>query len=330
MLGGTKNTVRERYNELLESALPNEVFYGHIAALLENDPYFFPGYLEFFSKADEDNDREYRLKLFIRAHERAARVFRDRTLRAQLEERWSLLEKEALVSILKKITHSSQCRYSRRFLARGHAFIANELIRPKTELSPIEPRHLKKVAALDPKPLQQELAALPSYWWQLHLERSQNISSHRKTRAIVLRKLGHHNAEYEAHDGVHESVPTHAASVLPRLHETILRLSSDLNIALGRVAVVKLSPFSEVYRHYDSEPFLQARDRHHFVLDAGARNLLFSGRECANAQPGELWFFDNKVMHRAENNTSAHRIHVIFDGYPLENVKREETISKGV
>ena len=37
------------------------------------------------------------------------------------------------------------------------------------------------------------------------------------------------------------------------------------------------------------------------------------------AKPGDVWLFDNKAMHRADNRSSLPRYHVIFDGFPLEN-----------
>jgi hypothetical protein len=41
------------------------------------------------------------------------------------------------------------------------------------------------------------------------------------------------------------------------------------------------------------------------------------GNNRFNVKPGELWFFDNKVMHRAVNPSDTPRVHIIFDGYPL-------------
>ena len=63
--------------------------------------------------------------------------------------------------------------------------------------------------------------------------------------------------------------------------------------------------------------YLKERDRYHLVLSCGERNLLESGNNRFNVKPGELWFFDNKVMHRAANLSDAPRVHIIFDGYGL-------------
>jgi hypothetical protein len=148
--------------------------------------------------------------------------------------------------------------------------------------------------------------------------RQQTISHHQDTHAIVLRSLPTRAVEYTPVDGVHESEVTPFAKLCPLTHAWVLEWAQKLNIGLGRVALVKMAPFSQAYRHFDGEPFLVGRKRYHLVIACGERNIIESGDDVADARPGELWFYDNAVMHRSHNQSAIPRIHLIFDGWPLK------------
>ena len=68
------------------------------------------------------------------------------------------------------------------------------------------------------------------------------------------------------------------------------------------------------------EDYLKNRKRYHLVVSCGENNVLSSGIDTATAHEGEVWFFDNKVMHRAHNKSNQPRTHIIFDGYPLDEL----------
>lgn len=126
-----------------------------------------------------------------------------------------------------------------------------------------------------------------------------------------------HDRKYQPVDGIHESEEVFFSRQYPKTNALVTALAHELGLALGRVVLVRLPAHSQVYRHYDDEAYLQERDRYHLVLSCGDRNLLESGNNRFNVKPGELWFFDNKVMHRAVNPSDTPRVHIIFDGYPL-------------
>ena len=85
-----------------------------------------------------------------------------------------------------------------------------------------------------------------------------------------------------------------------------------------------MKPWGQAYRHHDSYIELEGRGCFHLVLSCGENDLLSSGNEDVIVNEGELWFFDNKVMHRAYNGSSELRTHVIFDGYPLGGKRKPD------
>jgi len=167
------------------------------------------------------------------------------------------------------------------------------------------------------KDFAREYQKVPPGAWLIHTSRQKSISSHQDTRCIVVRTMGHEEETYQACDGAHESVSSYGADILPNLHDLTLTFARQNNYALGRVALVEMDPWSMSYRHFDSEIYLRGRKRFHFVVSAGEQNFLSCGDVIARVAPGELWFFENHVMHMAYNYCSTPRAHLIFDCYPL-------------
>lgn len=230
---------------------------------------------------------------------------------------WTVLEKNALLDMFDCTIAHSGFSIPQKVWFRMQKSIARAVCTPGTKSSTHESRHLKKIEDIDITRLLQELKSIAPYWWHIDTERKEQVLHHKHTWALVIRNRIYHERAYQPVDGVHESVPSEYASLCERTHACVLELAEKLDIGLGRVAVVKLDPYQQAYRHYDSEPYLRDRKRYHLVLAAGAHNILESGGEAVNARPGELWFFDNAVMHRAENRSPHSRVHIIFDGYPL-------------
>jgi hypothetical protein len=313
-------TSRTRYESLLQSAIDNNDFYVQVAMILHDNPYFFPGYLEMIWAADERHDNEAMIALKLIAYQSALKLFKSKKLvKDALPVAWRTLEYQALEDLLVLIYRDQSFTYQKRLQSYLMKLSLSKIIKLKTISGPPEPRCLKVVEKFDSNLWQDELDNLPYFWWQINNVRAQKISHHQHTRTILLRTTNNKTEDYIAHDGVHESQATSYASILPSVHNLVLDFAKRHNYALGRVAVVKMRPQCQSYRHFDSEVYLRGRDRFHLVLQAGEKNILSSGLESVEAKTGELWFFDNSVMHRAHNQSDIERIHVIFDGYPLAN-----------
>jgi len=316
----TPTHARQLYNNTLNSALLIPAFYARVADILESNPYFMPAYLDMLWRAEERSDTYLYEQILAHAHKKIIdSLFLNRALQAELSEHWTVMELAALEEILRRVAGDKTFSFGKRLRARAQMFFARkQLIEIKTRMSPQEPRHLRLVKHIDIAPVKKEVGTMAPFWWQIETRRQETITHHQDTWGIILRARRYESSAFKAADGEHESIPAKSAAYLPNTHEAVLSLAKELRIGLGRVAIVMLKPFSQSYRHYDAEPYLAGRNRYHLVVACGEKNILSSGSETAAVREGDLWFFDNKVMHRAHNQSPVPRVHIIFDGYPLD------------
>lgn len=312
----TQEYSRNIYQNILCQSLNNPDFYLRIAAILDNDPYFFPGHLEMLWNAEERADRYTYNKILDNALHKIGQLFTQSVVRNHFLEHSTELEIAALNEVLDTALKNKQYSYVQKLLFKLQKSISTSTLAPRIKSSPTESLHMRLVKTIDTNELKAEITNANEYWWQVDTKRRETILHHQHTWSIILRNRENRTADYSPEDGIHESSPTQLAGRFPQIHLTILKIAEDLEIALGRVAIVKMAPHTQAYRHFDSEIHLRNRDRYHLVLQCGELNLLESGNDKINAQEGELWYFDNKAMHRAHNKSHKHRIHVIFDGYP--------------
>lgn len=313
-----KQNCRQVYETLLKQSVSQAVFFEGTAITLHEDPYFFAGYLEILWNAEERHNRRDSLELLHFAYGRATEIFKSRTLQRELAKQWTSEDVESFGEILRLTSLNKDVSSGMRRIARAQYKLCKNVVESEKQPAPHLGKFLKKLKTIDCTDLQNELNAVAPVWWQLYTGRAMRISHHQHTSAYVLRGQPTGNLVYTPVDGVHESAETaHASKLTPKLRKTINQFAEELDIGLGRVAAVKLDPGMQVYRHYDSEPHYIGRNRYHFILQAGSDNVLSVGNETVNAQPGELYLYDNKAMHRSENRSSVPRIHIIFDGYPL-------------
>lgn len=102
----------------------------------------------------------------------------------------------------------------------------------------------------------------------------------------------------------------------PRAVAFMTGFAREMNSQLSRATIVRLRPRSRVSRHIDAGSYYLIRDRFHLVLHSSAGSVLMSGGEEVRMQEGELWWFDNKQVHEAHNESDQWRIHYIFDLLP--------------
>ena len=310
------SNVRYAYNQILVGAYTTRGFADRMAILLDSDPYFTPAFLEMYWLAKRNDDAQYQGALRDYYIPKRDALFFNAETRAHVSESWTDLELKSLKLILTLFSQENRSLYNRlkaklQLATVDHFFSLNQHVWEG------DGQYLRKEITIENlEALQQELAAAAPYWWGIDTDRSK-ITHHQHTRTVALRYLPTNSVPYAPVDGVHESVEANAAKKFPQLHQTILDFAKKQNLALGRIAIVVLSPGQQAYRHYDHEDYLEHRNRYHLVLHAGEQNILTSGTDEVDARPGELWFFNNHVMHRAHNFSDQERVHVIFDGYQL-------------
>jgi len=93
--------------------------------------------------------------------------------------------------------------------------------------------------------------------------------------------------------------------------ETIKMLKTFFPVGLSRIAIVKLKSSKLVLPHIDLGTYYKVRDRYHLVISGSY--LYQVEEESKQVTAGTLFWFDNKKVHSALNNSSEDRISVIFD-----------------
>jgi hypothetical protein len=307
------------------SVIPNDFFYLNIAALLDTDPYFFQGYHEMLWGAEEINDPLLYKEILLNGFTYCCAMMQNENLRNHWRTYATPEDYEALNELLKIVSAYKEISRVKRAIAYGLLRFAPSLLPLRTIRSKVDDKFLKKVYLVDAKEMNllvNEIHNTPPYWWQVNTKRQRAITHHQHTHAIILRKIPKKSIAYRPVDGVHESSAEDYANRFPVAHDLVIRLSKQFNVGLGRVAIVRMKPQSQAYRHCDGEPELYDRNRYHLVVSCGSTNMLESGNQKEFVKPGEVWLFDNIVMHRAHNLSDQPRIHIIFDGYPLPEDSR--------
>ena len=178
-------------------------------------------------------------------------------------------------------------------------------------------RHFARLAeGVDTEPLLAELDAEPDMWLA-DTSRQRRVRCQRNTQNIFLRapKKPLPPGAKNAND-VHECRLMRAAAKFPRTLAFCQSTADERGAVLGRATLVALLPGSRVYPHIDKGDYYRIRDRFHLVLKSPEGSPLSAEEETVVMREGELWVFNNKVRHSAENPSNEPRIHLIFDLLP--------------
>ena len=102
--------------------------------------------------------------------------------------------------------------------------------------------------------------------------------------------------------------------LFPEMYEHVLDLMSLVRgEQLGRVIITKLPPKGKIHEHIDTGDAAEFYTRYHTVLDCGDFNYFYSGDEYLSMQKGHVYYVNNHIPHRVENDSNKDRIHLICD-----------------
>ena len=144
----------------------------------------------------------------------------------------------------------------------------------------------------------------------------QRIRVQAEANAIPLRGLRRSQILGRRRRDVHESRFTSLADRFPETISILRGFAKELGGKPGRAKIALLPPAAKVLPHSDRGLYYKVRDRYHFVVQSRDGSLLRAGDEEVRMQTGELWWFDNKAIHSAMNESEHPRIHLIFDLLP--------------
>jgi len=104
---------------------------------------------------------------------------------------------------------------------------------------------------------------------------------------------------------------------LPEAHAAVWSLMTRFNgIHLGRVIIARLPPGGRILPHADDYGKYALRDdglRFHVCVQGQPGCLFHCGEETIQMQTGQVYWFNHKAVHSAENNSADDRIHLLVD-----------------
>jgi aspartyl/asparaginyl beta-hydroxylase (cupin superfamily) len=101
----------------------------------------------------------------------------------------------------------------------------------------------------------------------------------------------------------------------PHTYNHVKKFAESLNAEMGWIGIVRLEPRSSVGLHFDQGYYYLIRDRYHLVLQSKG-SIMHCEDKTSIWHAGEHWWFNNKKVHSATNDSDDWRIHVIFDLLP--------------
>lgn len=173
-------------------------------------------------------------------------------------------------------------------------------------------RHFLKIAeGLDVQPILVALAAKPWLWNQFDLRTTHPQSPHQDCDDILVRFNDTSDPSAVIDDL--DCIPYPAWTELP-IQDLVLNVMRAVRgVRLGRVIISRLAPGASIAPHVDQGAPATYYTRYHVALQSGPGALNISGDETIIYQPGELWWFDNRVEHEIVNNGADDRIALVID-----------------
>ncbi len=160
--------------------------------------------------------------------------------------------------------------------------------------------------------IMMELETQPNAWHE-QIGRQSKVKVQRESESIPLRGLVKSKVGNGKKRDVQESRYTSLSQRFPSAVAFITSTAKERGTTPGRAKLVRLRPGCKVYPHIDRGAYYEKHDRFHLVIKSEDGSYLRTEEEEIRMKEGELWWFDNKRIHEAYNDSAGDRIHLIFD-----------------
>ena len=182
-------------------------------------------------------------------------------------------------------------------------------------------KNFMSVGTWDPEPLRMALQMRPQLWGKHPYRTSFEDTPFAGMDDILLRygRPGKHEGNRDPMACVDDLdlMQYDAWSTLPEVHDLIFNLMRRYRgVFLGRVIIARLPPGGVIKPHADNYGRYADRDtamRFHAVVQAMPGCLFHCGEETIQTRTGEIWWFQHRATHAAENNSADDRIHLLID-----------------
>lgn len=158
---------------------------------------------------------------------------------------------------------------------------------------------------IDTKPFLEELKKNDSLWQMVN--QMQDIGGDLDppgflplTMGVQTKYITIKNSDYQKNTPAYEKFPV--------LREWLKNHNANDH---SRAAFFRLPPGGQVLKHIDDGEYYLDKDRYHFSLQG--EYLYWVDGESYIIKPGTFFWFDNKVMHSADNISTVDRITFVFD-----------------
>jgi hypothetical protein len=164
-------------------------------------------------------------------------------------------------------------------------------------------------SGIDTAPLLSALSQHPGLWNQKDYRKRGN-SAHLLVNDIIVRFDDPAN-----YTGGIDCINYEPYNTLCPALDDLINLVKDLTqgTRVGRVVITKISPGRGVTPHPDTEDSVHYFKRYHVCLYGAKDNMFTSGNETVEMLTGELWWFENKIVHSCKNQGVEDRTHLILD-----------------
>ena len=166
---------------------------------------------------------------------------------------------------------------------------------------------------LNVEPLLKLLDAKPELWKEIQHSQYFTGSPHKDTESIYVRGPLKMTVYYVLWDTGSYDYPSmeYLKEALVPLMQPVLK---KLNVKdMGRLLIVNLKPSGHVKKHNDQGAYADHYARFHLVLKTNQWCSQTCGEQKQKFEAGEVWWFNHKKDHTADNVGTTDRVHIIFD-----------------
>lgn len=196
---------------------------------------------------------------------------------------------------------------------------------------------LKIAGGIDVGPLNIALVRKRELWNAYEVRKAHAESVHRVVDDIVLRYNRYDSARDDFVDAVCsrvEVVNYPPWQEFPEAQELLFALMGRVKgLHLGRAFIARMAPGVSIPPHSDRIDPAEAAfpdrippavyyDRYHIVLASAAGCQFACGDEIIHMATGEVWWFDNEMIHEVANGSAEDRVHLIADIHSAKGIWR--------